>query len=57
MIAVVGGGITGLVTGWELQRLGQDVVVLEATERAGGVIRSAEVDGRVLDWEIGRAHV
>jgi oxygen-dependent protoporphyrinogen oxidase len=50
MIAVVGGGITGLVLGWELQRRGADFVVLEATPRAGGVIRSARVDGRVLEW-------
>ena len=50
MIVVVGGGITGLAIGWELDRAGTDVLVLEATERAGGVIRSAEVDGRVLDW-------
>jgi len=50
MIAVVGGGITGLVLGWELQRRGADFVVLEAAPRAGGVIRSARVDGRVLEW-------
>ena len=50
MIAIVGGGITGLVLGWELAKRGVEYVVLEATERAGGVIRSATVDGRVLDW-------
>lgn len=50
MIAVVGGGITGLATGWELDRLGADFLVLEAGGRPGGVIRSEEVDGRVLDW-------
>jgi oxygen-dependent protoporphyrinogen oxidase len=50
MIAVVGGGITGLVLGWELQRRGADFVVLEGAPRAGGVIRSARVDGRVLEW-------
>lgn len=50
MIVVVGGGITGLAIGWELDRAGKDVLVLESTERAGGVIRSAEVDGRILDW-------
>lgn len=50
MIAVVGGGITGLAIGLELDRLGADYVVLEATDRPGGVIRSGEVDGRVLDW-------
>ncbi|MGE0158302.1 MAG: protoporphyrinogen oxidase [Gemmatimonadales bacterium] len=50
MIAVVGGGITGLALGWELASLGEDLVVLEATGRVGGVIRSAEVEGRVLDF-------
>ena len=50
MIAVVGGGITGLALGWELQRRGADFLVLEASPRAGGVIRSARVEGRVLEW-------
>ena len=50
MIAIVGGGITGLCVGWALQLRGVDFVVLEASAEPGGVIRSAEVDGRVLDW-------
>ena len=50
MIVVVGGGITGLALGHALQSRGADFVVLEAQPRAGGVIRSARVDGRVLDW-------
>ena len=50
MIAVVGGGITGLVLGYELEQLGVDHVVLEAGARPGGVIRSARVDGRILEW-------
>lgn len=50
MIAVVGGGITGLAVGHALRRAGSDVVVFEAEDRPGGVIHSAEVDGRVLDW-------
>jgi oxygen-dependent protoporphyrinogen oxidase len=50
MIAVVGGGITGLAVGLEIDRLGGDCVVLEAAGRPGGVIRSAEVEGRILDW-------
>lgn len=50
MIVVVGGGITGLAVAAELDQLGVECLVLEATERPGGVIRSAEVDGRVLDW-------
>lgn len=50
MIAVVGGGITGLALGWELDRLGADFVVLEASDRPGGVIRSGRVDGHLLEW-------
>lgn len=50
MIVVVGGGITGLALGHRLQRAGVDFVILEASSRVGGVIRSAEVSGRVLDW-------
>lgn len=57
MIAVVGGGITGLTVGWELGRLGTDYVVLEASSRVGGVIRSAEVEGRILDWGPQRARL
>lgn len=50
MIVIVGGGITGLSLGWELSALGEEYVVLEADSRPGGVIRSAEIDGRLLDW-------
>lgn len=50
MIVVVGGGITGLALGHRLQSAGVDFVILEASTRVGGVIRSAEVSGRVLDW-------
>ncbi|MGK5534280.1 flavin monoamine oxidase family protein [Streptomyces sp. URMC 129] len=35
-IAVLGAGISGLVAAWELERLGHDVVVLEADARVGG---------------------
>jgi protoporphyrinogen/coproporphyrinogen III oxidase len=50
MIAIVGGGITGLALGWELQRRGCDFVVLEAEAEPGGVIRSRDLDGVVLDF-------
>ena len=50
MIVVVGGGITGLTVGWELARLGRELVVLESSTRPGGVIRSGEVEGRIVDW-------
>ncbi len=57
MIAIVGGGITGLALGRELERRGVDFVVLEAKDRPGGVIRSREVEGRVLDWGPQRARM
>jgi len=50
VIAIVGGGITGLALGLELARRDCEFVVLEAAERPGGVVQSREVDGRVLDW-------
>lgn len=50
MIVVVGGGITGLALGHRLEKAGEDFVILERSPRVGGVIRSAEVSGRVLDW-------
>lgn len=46
---VVGGGIAGLVAAWECAKVGMRVTVLEAGERTGGVLRSGEVGGVVLD--------
>ena len=37
-IIVVGAGMAGLVAGYELQRAGHDVRILEARERVGGRI-------------------
>lgn len=50
MIVIVGAGITGLTLAHHLHRLGVPHLVLEAAARPGGVIRSAVVEGRVLDW-------
>lgn len=50
MIAIIGGGITGLALGWELDLAGVPFQVFEAADRPGGVIRSGVVDGHVLDW-------
>lgn len=49
-VIVIGAGVTGLALALELGRRGADVLVLEALDRPGGVIRSGEVDGRILDW-------
>ncbi len=45
LIAVIGGGITGLATAWYLQQAGATVTVLEASPRAGGKIRTDELAG------------
>ena len=46
-VVIVGGGVSGLSTGAFLEEV--DTVVLEASERAGGNVRTDIVDGRVLD--------
>ncbi|MCU1450454.1 MAG: Protoporphyrinogen oxidase, partial [Acidimicrobiales bacterium] len=48
-VVVVGGGVAGLATAWYLQRAGVEATVLEAADRAGGKVRSAELDGVRLD--------
>jgi oxygen-dependent protoporphyrinogen oxidase len=50
MIGIVGGGLTGLLLGRQLQREGIPFVVHEAKGTPGGVIRSQIVDGHLLDW-------
>jgi oxygen-dependent protoporphyrinogen oxidase len=47
--AVVGGGITGLVAGRELQRAGMDVVLLEAAPEPGGVIATRAIEGVAVE--------
>ncbi len=49
MIGIVGAGITGLALSHYLDQAGAEHVVLEASSRSGGVIRSSRVEGRVLD--------
>ena len=46
---VVGAGLTGLVAAYELIRNGAPVLVLEASERAGGQIAEVDLQGRRLD--------
>jgi len=56
-IIVVGGGIGGLTTGYELMKRGHEVTVLEATGEPGGHVRTLEdglADGLYAD--IGAEH-
>jgi oxygen-dependent protoporphyrinogen oxidase len=48
-LVVVGGGIAGLAAAWEGLQQGAEVVVLEASDRLGGKIRTERVDGRVIE--------
>ncbi len=49
-VAVIGAGISGLSCAWTLKKLGLDVVVLEAGDRAGGVIRTETIRGYQIEW-------
>jgi oxygen-dependent protoporphyrinogen oxidase len=46
---VVGGGISGLVCAYELQKAGVEVLLVEASERPGGVIRSVGRNGFLVE--------
>ena len=48
-VAVVGGGITGLVAARELARAGVSVTVLEATEHLGGQVHTVDFAGERVD--------
>jgi oxygen-dependent protoporphyrinogen oxidase len=48
-VAIVGAGIAGLATAYELSRRGVSFVVLDRAPRAGGVILSEEIDGFTID--------
>lgn len=49
-IGIVGGGITGLAIHYYLRELDVESIVFEADDEPGGVIRSAKVENRILDF-------
>lgn len=48
-VGIVGGGLTGLALQHHLEARGIESLVFEAAAEPGGVIRSIEQDGRILD--------
>lgn len=57
-VVIVGAGLSGLVAGYELEKLGYDIVLLEASGRIGGrvyTVRSSFTDG--LYSEAGAARI
>lgn len=48
-VAVIGGGIAGLIAAWELSRNGIDVALFERAARLGGRVCSGEIDGLRFD--------
>ena len=50
-VAIVGGGVTGLVAAWRIlaERPDAEVSLLEASDRLGGQVRAIDVDGVQVD--------
>jgi protoporphyrinogen/coproporphyrinogen III oxidase len=48
-VVIVGGGMAGLATAYELHLRGIDFTLMEASPRAGGVVFSEEIDGFTID--------
>src|SRR5687768_12737911 len=44
-IAIIGGGLTGLTAAYCLKQRGSRVVIYEASDRIGGVVKSGRRDG------------
>jgi oxygen-dependent protoporphyrinogen oxidase len=47
--AIIGAGISGLTCAYALKKSGQNVLLLEASPRAGGVIQSVEENGYLFE--------
>ena len=48
-VVIVGAGVTGLTIATDLEKAGFSTVVVEARDRVGGRLRTATVDGAVLE--------
>ncbi len=49
-VAVIGGGITGLTAAYQLKQKGVPVMLLEGSNRVGGVIQSIRRDGYLAEF-------
>src|SRR5256885_12411469 len=49
-VNIIGAGISGLYCAWTLKQHGVDAVILETTQRAGGVIRTENIEGYQIEW-------
>ncbi|MHB2018859.1 MAG: flavin monoamine oxidase family protein, partial [Candidatus Xenobia bacterium] len=54
-IAVLGGGLAGLLSAWRLSQAGCDVTVLEGRPQVGGRVQTASMDG--LHVDLGAARI
>ncbi|MGB0257087.1 MAG: protoporphyrinogen oxidase, partial [Coraliomargarita sp.] len=48
-ICIIGAGITGLATAWQLKEAGHDITVLESARTVGGAMRSVQRDGYLAE--------
>ena len=48
-VVVIGGGLSGLAAGYELERRGVRYTMIEVKPRFGGAIRSSSAGGFVMD--------
>jgi protoporphyrinogen oxidase len=48
-VVVIGAGLAGLSAALQIQKVGREVIVLEAAERAGGRVQSDSIDGFTFD--------
>ena len=48
-VVVIGAGISGLVCAYRLKTLGVDVLLIEKSDRVGGVIQSERIDGFLIE--------
>src|ERR1044071_3610489 len=48
-VVIIGAGISGLVCAYRLKSLGADVLLLEKSDRVGGVMRSERIAGYLIE--------